>query len=173
MKRKRNPWVAFLVFSLGLAALTLACREKEAPLPPDTRAEDERALRDSDAQWSKAAGAKDVEGFVSFFADDSSELPPNAPMVTGKEAIRKWASELMAQPGIAVTWQPTKVEVSRTGDIGYEIVTYQLTVNNPKGKPVTDHGKGLTVWEKQPGGSWKVVADAFNSDLPEAGAAAH
>ena len=27
--------------------------------------------------------------------------------------------------------------------------------------------------EKQPGGSWKVVADAFNSDLPEAGAAAH
>src|SRR2546422_4533689 len=73
MKRKRNPWVAFLVFSLGLAALTLACREKEAPLPPDTRAEDERALRDSDAQWSKAADAKDVERFVSFFADDSSD----------------------------------------------------------------------------------------------------
>ncbi len=173
MKRKRNPWVAFLVFSLGLAALTLACREKEAPLPPDTRAEDERALRDSDAQWSKAAGAKDVERFVSFFADDSSELPPNGPMVTGKEAIRKWASELVAQPGIALSWQPTKVEVSRTGDIGYEIITYQLTVNNPKGKPVTDHGKGITVWEKQSGGSWKVVADTFNSDLPAAGAATH
>jgi len=69
--------------------------------------------------------------------------------------------------------QPTKVEVSRTGDIGYEFVTYQLTMNNPKGRPVTDHGKGLTVWEKQPGGSWKVVADTFNSDLPAAGTAAH
>ena len=170
---RRNRWVAFLVFSFGLAMLALACREKEAAPAPNTRAEDERALRDSDAQWSKAAGAKNVEQFVSFFADDSSELPPNAPMVTGKEAIRKWASELMAQPGIAVSWQPTKVEVSRTGDIGYELITYQLTVNNPKGKPVTDHGKGLTVWEKQPSGSWKVVADTFNSDLPAAGTAAH
>ena len=55
------------------------------------------------------------------------------------------------------------------GGTGNEIITYQLTINNPKGKPVTDHGKGLTVWEKQPGGSWKVVADTFNSDLPEAG----
>src|SRR5437899_10311303 len=84
MKRKR--WVAFLVFSLSLAVLTVACREKEATPAPDTRAEDERALRDSDAQWSKAAGAKDVEGFVSFFADDSSAVPPNASMVPGKEA---------------------------------------------------------------------------------------
>src|SRR5437870_12818865 len=99
---KRNRWIAFFVFSLGLAVLTLACGQNEAPAAPDTRGEDERALRDSDAQWSKAAGAKDVEGFVSFFADESSELPPNGPMVTGKEAIRKWASELMAQPGIAV-----------------------------------------------------------------------
>jgi len=141
---RRNPWIAILVFSFGLAVFTLACREKEAAPAPDTRAEDERALRDSDAQWSKAAGAKDVEQFVSFFADDSSELPPNGPGLAGKEAIRKWASELTAQSGFAVSWQPTKVEVSRTGDIGYEIGTYQLTVNNPKGKPVTDHGKGLT-----------------------------
>ena len=169
---RRNRWVAFLVFSFGLAMLTLTCREKETAPAPDTRAEDERALRDSDAQWSKAAGAKDVEQFVSFFADASSELPPNAPMLTGKEAIRKWASEFMAQQ-VALSWQPTKVEVSRAGDIGYEIITYQLTINNPKGKPVTDHGKGLTVWKKQPGGNWKVVADTFNSDLPEAGAAAH
>ncbi len=170
---KRNQWVAFLVFSFGLAVLTLACRQKEAPTAPDTRAEDERAIRDSDAEWSKAAGAKDAERFVSFFADDGSELPPNAPMLTGKESIRKWASELTAQPGFAVTWQPTKVEVSRTGDIGYEVLTYQLTLNNPKGKPVTDRGKGVTVWKKQPDGSWKVVADIFSSDLPAGGAAAH
>lgn len=113
--------------------VTLACQQKETPAPPDTRAEDERALRDLDAQWSKAAGAKDVEQFVSFFADDSSELPPNGPMLTGKEAIRKWASELTAMPGFSVSWQPTKAEVSRAGDIGYEIVKYQLTVNDPKG----------------------------------------
>jgi len=169
----RNPLVAFFAFSFGLAVFMLACRKEQPPPAPDTRAEDERAIRDTDAQWSKAAGAKDAERFASFFANGASELPPNAPMLKGKEAIRKWASELTAQPGFAVTWQPVQVEVSRTGDIGYEIVTYQMTLNNPKGKPVTDRGKGITVWQKQPDGSWKVVADSFSSDLPPPGAAAH
>jgi ketosteroid isomerase-like protein len=30
----------------------------------------------------------------------------------------------------------------------------------------TDKGKYVTIWRKQPDGSWKVVEDMFNSDIP-------
>jgi hypothetical protein len=39
---------------------------------------DTKVLRDLDAQWSAAAGAKDVEKTVSFYSEDAIVMPPNA-----------------------------------------------------------------------------------------------
>ena len=95
--------------------------------PPDTRAADESAIKDLDAQWSKSAGARDVEGTVAYYSDDASVLPPNAPVTTGMPAIRAvWASLLV--PGVSLSWQPTKVEVSRASDLAYTMGVYQMTV---------------------------------------------
>ena len=124
------------------------------------------AIREADSGWSKAANAKDVDGFVSFFADATSFYPPNTPAMTEREAIREWASGLMVMPGFDINWQSTKAEVSRSGELGYTLGTYELTMNDPGGRPVTDRGKYVTLWKKQPDDSWKVVADIFNSDLP-------
>jgi len=55
---------------------------------PDTRPDDERAIRAADAATLKAAQAKDMDGVTANYADDASWLPPNAPIVTGKAAIR-------------------------------------------------------------------------------------
>ena len=43
-----------------------------------------------------------------------------------------------------------------------------MTVSDPKNpkSATTDKGKYLTVFKKQPDGSWKAVADMINSDLP-------
>jgi len=48
----------------------------------------EQALRDLDAQWSKDAGAKDLDKTVSFYSNDATVMPPNASAATTKEAIR-------------------------------------------------------------------------------------
>ena len=128
---------------------------------------DKTAIRDlTDVQWLNAEQAKDVDAVLSVFADDASSFPPNASIVTGKEAIRARLSEEYSGPGFAVSWQTTKVEVSRSGDLAYSHGTLELTVNDPEGNPVTDKGKWVTVWEKQPDGTWKVVADIWNSDGP-------
>ncbi|MBZ5514181.1 MAG: SgcJ/EcaC family oxidoreductase [Acidobacteriia bacterium] len=145
--------------------LTVACQQPPPPSPPDTRAADERAIREADVAGSKAAAAKDVEAYVGLYAEDALVLPPNAPMQTGKEAIRKSTSETMASPGFALSFQPSKVEASRAGDLAYDVGTYQFAVNDAKGKPVSDRGKYVVVWKKQPDGKWKIVADIFNSDL--------
>jgi uncharacterized protein (TIGR02246 family) len=134
--------------------------------PADTRAQDERAIREADAATLKAAQAKDADGAVANYAEDGSWLPPNAPMMTGKAAIRAGWSKLMGSPGFNIDWQIDKLEVGRAGDLAYTIYTYQLALEGPNGKPIADHGKDMAIWKKQADGGWKMVADTFNSDLP-------
>jgi ketosteroid isomerase-like protein len=76
---------------------------------------------------------------------------------------------MLMMPGMNYTWKPTKVEVAKSGDLGYLYGTYSMTMNDAQGKPVNDSGKILEVWKKQPDGKWKCVADIWNSDLPMAG----
>lgn len=132
----------------------------------NTRAADERTLRDLDAQWSAAAGAKDVDKTVSYYSEDAIVLPPNAPSATTKEAIRSVWKDLLTSPGVAVSWTVTKVEVAQGGDMAHLIGTYEVTMSDASGKPVNDRGKYLEVMKKQADGKWKCMADIWNSDLP-------
>jgi uncharacterized protein (TIGR02246 family) len=149
---------------LALILFTSGCTQQPAA---DTRAADETAVKDTDTQWSKTAMANDLDGTVSFYTDDASLLPPNAPIATGKAAIRAvWAT--MLTPDTTVSWQVTKADVARSGDLAYVMGTYQITAKNPQAKSQEDHGKLVEVWKKQTDGKWKTVADIFNSDVPPA-----
>jgi ketosteroid isomerase-like protein len=143
---------------------TLAFLAAAVCLARDTKAE--QALRDADAAWSKAAGSKDLDKTVAYYSDDATVLPPNAPAATTKEAIRKIWQDMLASPGFVISWKATKVEVAKSGDLGFVSGTYELTMNDASGKPVTDKGKYVEVWEKQADGKWKCGTDTWNSDLP-------
>jgi ketosteroid isomerase-like protein len=41
-----------------------------------------------------------------------------------------------------------------------------MTMNAPNGASIQDTGKDMAVWKKQSDGTWKMVADTFNSDNP-------
>lgn len=155
---RKATFSLFLIFVLA----TAACRQ-ETPPPPDTRAADEAAIRAADAEWVKAAQAKDPDKWASFYAEDGAILPAGAPMAKGKAAVREVAAQLMALPGFALTFAPTLIEVARSGDLAYDVGTYELTTNNAKGEPVVEKGKYVVVWKKQADGGWKVAADIFNA----------
>jgi ketosteroid isomerase-like protein len=132
---------------------------------------DEKAIRDADEAWATAAAAKDVDKTVAFYSEDAVVMPPNAERATTKEAIRKLWKDMLTDA--KVTWKATKVEVAKSGDIGFAIGSYEVTMNDVvTGKPVNERGKYLEVWEKQTDGSWKCGADIFNSDIPVTKAAA-
>jgi len=131
----------------------------------------EQALRDLDAQWSKAAAAKDVEQTISYYSDNAIVLPPNATTAATKEAVRGVWKDMLASPGLAISWKPTRVQLSKSSDMGWVSGTYELTMNDASGKPINDRGKYLEVWEKQTDGNWKCRADMWNSDLAPSAAA--
>lgn len=151
---------------LGLAVMLAVAGACAPAAPPDTRAADESAIRDAETSWSAAAGAKDVDRFVSYYAPDAVLLPPNAPVASDPASIRKAIGELLALPGLNLSWSTTKVEVARSGDIAYSYGTYVMKLTGPDGAPMEDRGKYATAWKKQTDGSWKSVLDTFNTDMP-------
>jgi ketosteroid isomerase-like protein len=120
----------------------------------------------NDAAAGEAA-KNDVDGTVAFYADDAVLLAPNVPIATDKKSIRaSWTGLL--RPDVAVAWKISKVEVAKSGELGYLYGTYTLAIHDPKGRPdVHDTGKILEVWKKIDY-RWKCIADTYNSDLPVA-----
>lgn len=138
-----------------------------ASLPvSDTRTGDEAAIRVLDEQWSATAAKNDLEGTLAFYSDDAVLLPPNSPMAADKKSIREsWAGLL--GPNKSTSWKASKIEVAKSGDIGYLYGTYQLSIKDPKGGPaMNDTGKILEVWKKLSDGKWKCIVDTYNSDIP-------
>ena len=132
---------------------------------PDTRASDEQAIRALDSQWSKTAGAHDLDGTVAFYSDDAILLPPDEPTASDKAAIRaSWAGTLDALQ--AVSWEVKTIDVARSGELAYLTGAWVGTSKGPKGAPVQSTGKLLEVWKKQADGQWKCAVDTFNSDAP-------
>ncbi len=148
-----------------IAILTLLFTSCTSSTAPDPAAE-ENAIRALDEQWSAAAGKNDLDGTVAFYSDDAVLLPPNAPMIQGKKAIRDaWAG--LIGPNVSLSWKATKIEVAKSGELAYLYGTYQDSVKDPKGgAPISDNGKILEIWKKQPDGQWKCIVDTYSSDLP-------
>jgi ketosteroid isomerase-like protein len=143
--------LVFLVVSAGAALGQTSGKETDAILA-------------ADAAWLKVYQAKDLAKSVAFCDEQASMLAPNAPIATGKDAIAKLIADDFAHDNI--TWHANKVGVARSGDLGYTSGTTEMNFKDASGKSNHDKGKYLTVWKKQADGSWKVLCDMFNSDLP-------
>lgn len=133
--------------------------------PAVSRAEEEAKLRAADIAWSEAAGKKDAEAVAGFMTDDGSTLPPNQPILTGKDAVSKGWQDMLSLTDSEVKWVPTQVQVSESGDMGFTTGTYTLTFTDPAGAKVNDKGKYLEMWKKVDG-EWKCYLDMYSSDMP-------
>ncbi len=160
-----NNMIGYKRFAVGAAAfaLTLLATSCAQPPPADTRAADEAAIRAADVAWSKAADAKKVDDILSYYTDDASSLVDKGPIATGKQAIGDSWRDLFSM-GYAISWQPTKVEVAQSGDLGYSQGTYEQSISGSQGNPVMSKGKYVVVWKKDAAGAWKAVAEIANSD---------
>jgi len=161
--------IILFVAAAGLGVWITGCSQLNPGAGANSAADreaDERAIRNLDADWSKAATAKDIDKVMFYYADDATIFVPNEPMATGKPSIRVEWTKLFASPAFALSFAPSRVNISKSGDLAYEYGTYSMTVNDPQGKPVNDRGKYVVVWKKQSDGNWKAVADIINSDLP-------
>jgi uncharacterized protein (TIGR02246 family) len=157
-------WLAGGVSVCGLmvlAACNTAPQQPAQPVAaPDTRAADEAAIRAVIASWASIVAAKDAAAWAAVYTDDARVYVPGGEVAAGKDAITKSLTGLVAAPGFALTFVPAKITVARAGDFAYEEGDFAMTMNDKKGKPQTEKGKYVVVWEKQADGKWKALIDA-------------
>ena len=121
---------------------------------------EEKKLMELSREWSRAAATGDTAKILSYWADDAVVMSPGEPTLKGKEAIREMVVGSSKIPGFSISWEPLSVSVSESGDLAYMLEENKITMNDSLGNPIVLKNKGVTVWKKQPDGSWKNVVES-------------
>jgi ketosteroid isomerase-like protein len=93
-------------------------------------------------------------------------VPPNADLVEKLEGVQGYRFGFLETPGVELQFEILRAEISTSGDIGWTLAIGDITINNPEGPPGRDIIRDFHTWKKQTDGSWKVVVDMWNSELP-------
>ncbi len=121
------------------------------------------ALLQRDREWSDLASqGKDVERILSFWTDDAKVYPVGLPVIEGKQAIREFVTGSLSIPGFRISWEPGDAVVSPSGDMGYTTGRNHVTMPDANGALRTEDGRYVTVWRREPDGTWRCVIDIWN-----------
>ena len=124
------------------------------------------AVKDMLNQYAKGCNTGDFDFWMSLWADDGVQMPPDAPAVVGKEQIRENMKPVFDQFNYKVGIDILEAKVH--GDLGLTRCNGTVAVT-PKAGGETIHSlpdaKALTLYERQSDASWKIVYDCFNSNV--------
>ena len=157
---KRNHPIQYLLVIMLAMPFLVSCTT--AP-PPDTSAEDSQAINAVRKQYADAFNRGDAAAVAALFADEAKLLPPNSPMIVGREGI-----QASVQAGIDAglgDLQATVIELSINGDVAHLVGKYTLTIQPEEDEAISVIGKYVTIWKRE-NGSWKYDVDIWNSSLP-------
>jgi len=122
------------------------CSQAPPPAPPDTRAADEKSIRDGEVAWNADWAAKDVDKIASHYGGDAILMVPGMPSMKGKDAIRTALKEFIADPNMSLTFTSASAEVAKSGDIAYTQGFFTIVQSDMKTKkPVTEKGAYITL----------------------------
>ncbi|UCC41415.1 MAG: SgcJ/EcaC family oxidoreductase [Candidatus Aminicenantes bacterium] len=152
-----------------LLCFTFGCQKgEEAAVDVGVDVDAEKAaLREMLNQYAVAANTGDFDLWISLWTDDGVQMPPDTPARIGIEQIREAMKPGFDQMTVDITI--TIIEAKVYGDLGLTRCEYTLDMT-PKAGSETIHamrdGKALTLYERQSDGSWKIIYDCFNSNVP-------
>lgn len=110
-------------------------------------------LIDADRAFNDMAQKEGVgKAFIAYSADDPAMIRPGNMPILGKSALIEVFSKVT---GSALSWEPLKAEIAGSQDLGYTFGRYKVR----EGEVIKTHGVYVTIWRKQPDGSWKFVFD--------------
>jgi len=152
-------------WSIGVLAAVLILAAGCAPKADAP--EDVAAIKAMADAWGPAESAGDAAALTAQYADGAIQLPANGPIRVGKEAILS-AFRTDFRQYIHGAALDVAEDVRVAGDLAFARGTYatKMTPKVPGAAIFDDKGKWLTAYRRQADGSWKIVIDIWNSDLP-------
>lgn len=119
-------------------------------------------LKQLEGEFMKAAAKKGSEGYMSYYAEDSVEVPNGAPIISGKANIAPGMG-FLDDKNNQLLWTPVGADISASGDLGYTYGNYEFHAKDKNGKTTVEYGKYTSIWKLQQDGTWKIVLDMGNA----------
>ena len=116
------------------------------------------AIEAANKRFVEAFSKGDAARIADMYAEGARVMPPNSPMVQGRQRIQEYWQSLI-NTGAKLTLSTSDVEAQ--GNVVYEVGTYELILPDNK----RDAGKYVVVWRRQKG-DWKLAVDIWNSNMP-------
>lgn len=151
-----------LVTTLVMLLFTSGCNNEEAGKEADIA-----AVKEVLNQYAVGINSGDLDLWLSLWAEDGTRMPPNAATQLGREQIAEGVGRAFGAMNMAMTVDIEEARVS--GDLGLTRAAYSFRMTPKAGGEeiiVEPDGKALTLYERQPDGSWKIIFDCFNSNVP-------
>lgn len=119
------------------------------------------SMRETERDFARASAAIGRNAaFAGYFAE-KSVLFTDTWITNGKQ----YCKERKASP-VILKWEPELMDISDSRDFGISTGPWEAQEYRPNTAPVAT-GYFLTVWKKQPDGTWKVILDG-GSETPVA-----
>jgi ketosteroid isomerase-like protein len=122
----------------------------------------ERSIRemiDTDRDFSAACKQEGLNAaFLKFSADDAVLLRPDNLPIMEADVIKFISSQ--EDTSFTMSWETKGADLAASNDLGYTFGVYTVETNSEIFK-----GTYLSIWKKQPDGSWKFVLDTGNSGI--------
>ena len=168
MRAFRRAFVLPVIIAFGcvMEDATQDSTEQKAAAPVEDAAAVRQAIDAGNARVIAGFKAGDANAAAAQYAPDAVVMLAEAPAMRGQAAIVEGLNGWFSEATIT-DFTLTTGDVMVAGDLAIETGAYTMTLT-PKagGAAHTDQGKYLTVWKKQPDGSWKLIRDIANTDLP-------
>lgn len=173
----KKSLITFIIITplILLLCITFSCQKQgeevaEEAKPAVNVEADITAIKEMLNQYAVACDTGDFDLWISLWADNGVQMPPDTPARIGKDQIREAMKPVFDQMILDIAI--TSIEDAKVyGDLGLTRCNYTLDVTPKAGgetiRAMRD-GKALTLYKRQSDGSWKIVYDCFNSNVPPA-----
>ena len=118
--------------------------------PGDRHGRAEELARAERAFAASAATAGVKAAFLGALADDATIFRP------GPVDAKAFIAARPESP-FRLEWQPQRIAVSTSDDLGWSTGPYRLTLDARPGEPL--HGQFFSIWRRGAGGRWQVLVD--------------
>ena len=115
-------------------------------------------------RFADAFNRGDMPALVAMYDVDAIVLAPNAPPMRGAQNIESLWNGARQQGFKTLNLVVNSVEV--IGGHAIELGSYTLVIQPPGQSEMTDRGKYMVVWRREPDGTWKLYRDMFNTSMP-------
>ena len=161
-----QPWRISAYAEVGDSPATVVGLSGGRTLPPAHS--EPKAITDAiakiqatDSVFSDLADRMGIAFAFAANVDPYGAVFGNPELVVGPKAVAKFYS---SQGGSSsLSWHPLYADVAGSLDLGFTIGEYSVTSRGASGAAVQHFGKYLTVWKRQPDGTWKFVIDGGNA----------